>query len=377
MNVPGQTRRNTLILTFIVLLLSWGVVYLFLEYQLKNSINEQFQRVVGSAQKFFDINLKHDKAELDVKLDEIVMAEGLAKAIANRDYEQIKSIVSPLYSQLKSTHNAVDILTFRSPDGITLFRAHKPNYFGDMLNKKRTLMVDTNTLHRSFSGFEAGNLEMTYRITKPIFYNDIYVGNVELGVSPEGFLKNLNSIFKTDLGVSIDKSLFDIMLEKKAIPINEKYLFVSGSDNLKAHFKHKHSDESELYKIDMSIPLENHLSQILGYLVVGFEMSDIAKKDTEFMHRLFFMIVVIMLIFGAIHHFGFNKMLKYFSKQVYTDHLTGLLNRHALNDALFSEHKKLLILSNIKEFSLINELYGVDVGNEILVEVAETFRSFA
>lgn len=377
MNVPGQTRRNTLILTFLVLLLSWGVVYLFLEYQLKNSINEQFQRVVGSAQKFFDINIKHDKAELDLKLDEIVMAEGLARAIASRDYERIKSITVPLYAQLKAIHNAVDILTFRSPDGITLFRAHKPNYFGDALNKKRTLIVDTNTLHRSFSGFEVGNLEMTYRITKPIFYNGVYVGNVELGISPEGFLKNLNSIFKADIGVAVDKSFAEIMLDKKVTPINDKYLYVSGSEILKTHLQHSHDGEVELYKIDMSIPLENHLSQTLGYLVVGFEMSDIAKKDTEFMHRLFFMIVAIMLVLGAIHHFGFNKMLKYFSKQVYTDHLTGLLNRHALNDALYSEDKKLLILSNIKEFSLINELYGVDVGNEILVEVAETFRSFA
>lgn len=377
MNVPERTRRCTLILTFVILVLSWVVVYLYLDYKLKDSINEQFERVADSTRKLFDVNLKHDKTELNFKLEKIVKTDGLAKAIANRDYEKIKSIVSPLYSQLKSTHSAVDILTFRSNEGITLFRAHKPDYFGDMLNEKRTLIVDTNTLHRSFSGFEVGNLEMTYRITKPIFYNDIYVGNVELGVSPEGFLKNLNAIFKTDLGVSINKSLLDIMLEKKAIPIGEKYLFVSGSDNLKAHFEHKHSDESELYKIDMSIPLENHLSQTLGYLVVGFDMSAIAKKNSEFMHNLFFMIVIIMLILGSIHHLGFSKTLKYFSKQIYTDHLTALLNRHALNDALFSDHKKLLILSNIKEFSLINELYGVDVGNEILVEVAETFRNFA
>lgn len=377
MNIPEKTRRCTLILTFVVLVVSWVVVYFYLDYKLKDSINEQFQRVADSTQKLFDVNLKHDKAELDIKLDKIVMADGLASAIANGDYKQIKSIVAPLYTQLKSTHDAVNILTFRSPDGITLFRAHEPNYFGDMLNKKRTLIVDTNTLHRSFNGFEVGNLEMTYRITKPIFHNDIYVGNVELGVSPEGFLKNLNSIFKADFGISIDKSLFDIMLEKKATPINEKYLFVSGSDNLEAHFKHKHSNESELYKIDMSIPLENHLSQTLGHLIVGFDMSDIAKKNTEFMHNLFFMIVIIMLILGAIHHLGFGKVLNYFSKQVYTDHLTALLNRHALNDALFSEHKKLLILSNIKEFSLINELYGVDVGNEILVEVGKAFRGFA
>lgn len=373
MNVPGQTKRNTLILTFIVLVLSWGVVYLFLEYQLKNSINRQFQSVANSAQRLFEIDLEHSKKGLNTELTGMLAHHELSKALKDGDYEGIKSIALPFYTKLKYEYPALNILTFRSPEGITLFRAHKPEDFGDTLNKKRTLIVDTNTLHRSFSGFEVGKFEMTYRITKPIFHNDTYVGNVELGISPEGFLRDLHSIFQADIGIAIDKSLLDIMLEKDTFAIDEKYLLISKNKNL----INNQDKKNELYKIDMRIELKNHLSQTLGYLVVGFDMVEIAKKDTEFMQRLFFMIVVIMLILGAIHHLGFNKMLKYFSKQVYTDHLTGLLNRHALNDALFSEHKKLLILSNIKEFSLINELYGVDAGNEILVEVAETFRSFA
>jgi len=246
-----------------------------------------------------------------------------------------------------------------------------------MLNKKRTLILDTNTLQRPFSGFEVGNLEMTYRITKPIFYNDVYVGNVELGISPDIFLKNLSSIFKTDIGVAIDKSLLDIMLIKKGIAIDENYIFIKGSEQLKKYFHYNHKENMELYKIDMSITLDNHLSQTLGHFVVGYDMSAVAKKDREFMQRLFFMLVVIMLTLGAIHHFGFSKMLNHFSKQVYTDHLTALLSRHALNDNLLSLKDKVLLLSNIKQFSLINELYGVDVGNEILIKAAEAFDEFA
>ncbi|MCK9474214.1 EAL domain-containing protein, partial [Sulfurimonas sp.] len=243
--------------------------------------------------------------------------------------------------------------------------------------KKRTLIIDTNTLHRSFSGFEVGKFEMTYRITKPIFYNDIYVGNVELGISPEAFLRDLNSIFKADIGIAIEKSLIDIMLDKDAFAIDEKYLLIGKNRELTTNFKRNIDKETELYKIDMSIGLKNHLSQTLGRLVVGFDMSEIAKRDAEFMNHLFLMIVVIMLILAVAHHVGFSEILKFFSKQIFTDHLTGLLNRYALNDALFSKNKKVLILSNIKEFSLINELYGVDAGNEVLIEVAKNFKEFA
>lgn len=373
MNIPSKTRRNTLILTSIILLLAWGIIYLFLKYQLDNSINRQFQSVANSAQRLFEIDLEHSKKGLNTELTGMLAHHELSKALKDGDYEGIKSIALPFYTKLKHEYPALNILTFRSPEGITLFRAHKPEDFGDTLNKKRTLIVDTNSFHRSFSGFEVGKFEMTYRITKPIFHNDTYVGNVELGISPEGFLRDLNSIFQADIGIAIDKSLLDIMLEKDTFAIDEKYLLISKNKNL----INNQDKKNELYKIDMRIELKNHLSQTLGYLVVGFDMAEIAKKDAEFVNHLFLMIVIIMLILGVIHHLGFNKMLKYFSKQVFTDHLTGLLNRHALNDALFSKQGKVLILSNIKEFSLINELYGVDVGNGVLVQVAKSFKEFA
>jgi diguanylate cyclase (GGDEF)-like protein len=321
--------------------------------------------------------MKHDADVLGFKLDKMLIANGLAEAVAKRDYEQLKTIVAPLYERLKRTENAVNILTFRSNEGITLFRAHKPEYFGDELNEKRTLIIDTNTLQRSFIGFEVGNLKLTYRVTKPIFYNDMYVGNVEVGITPTHFLEDLNAIFKTDMGIAIDKLLLNIMINKTVTQINSKYALIEGGSNLKMHFEHKHDEDSELYKIDMSIPLKNHLSQTLGYLVVGFDISTIAKENKEFMFRIFFMILVIMLLLVVSLHIGFDRVLKYFTNQVYTDHLTQLQNRYALNSVLGSKKTYLLILSNIKEFSLINEFYGVDVGNEILTQVAEAFRDFA
>ena len=377
MDLPSKTKRDTLVLTSIILVLSWGVLYLFLEYQFKNAIQEQFQRISSSTERLFDINLRNSARSLEYVLDHLVAENSLQKAVAEQNYEQIKSIVMHYYSDIKSIQSGVDILTFRSKEGLTLFRAHQMEYFGDYLNKKRTLILDTDKYQRSFSGFEVGNLEMTYRITKPIFYNSVYVGNVELGISPSALLKDLNTVFKTDVGVVIDKSLIGIMLNKNVIPINDNYLLIEDNKNLKKYFSLKEHSSSDSYKIDMNIPLKNHLSQTLGYLVVGFDMSLVAKKDTEFMYRLFFIIMAMMSVLGVIHHLGFEKMFKYFSKQVYTDHLTGLLNRHALNDAINSKESRVLILSNIKEFSLINELYGVDVGNEILIQVADAFSDFA
>lgn len=138
MNTPNMTKRNTLILTLFILLLSSLIVYLFLNYQLKKSINSEFERMAGSTQRLFEINLKDEKVDLDIRLDELLMSEGLSRAISENDYKTIDAIVSPYYKKLKQSKKAVNILTFRSEDGITLYRAHKPEFFGDKMSEKES-----------------------------------------------------------------------------------------------------------------------------------------------------------------------------------------------------------------------------------------------
>ncbi|MFA6138261.1 MAG: EAL domain-containing protein [Sulfurimonas sp.] len=379
MSIEKQTKRNTLILTSLVLVACGVVIYLFLKVQLKNSVNEQFEALSKSTESLYNLNLENQTKKFDTELDTIISADGLSEAVAKGDYEQLKSIVTPYYKHIKETNSGVEILTFRSSDGITLFRAHKPELYGDKINEKRKLITDTDRLQTSLNGFEVGKFEMTYRITRPFFYNNKYVGNVELGIKPTSFIKDLTKILNIDMGIAIEKSLLNIMLHPTAISINNKYVLAEGSDNLKSHFRHNHhhNGDAEFYKTDMRIPLKNHLSETLGYLVVGFDTSELLERDKDFINHLFFILAVMMFLVGGILHKGFEIILKQFKKQIYTDHLTGLKNRYALNDALASEQSHVLILSNIKEFSLINELYGVDVGNQILIKVAEAFESFA
>ncbi|WP_373036003.1 EAL domain-containing protein [Sulfurimonas sp.] len=375
MSIPEQTKRKTLLISIIVLLISWVVGYIFLDYEFKISVDEQFKNISDSTEKLFDIKIKEEDRIMKLKLDTIVSADGLAEAVAKADYKKIDSIVAPYYNRYKIINSDVKILTFRSPDGITLYRAHKPDFYGDSLNKKRKLILDTNTVQRSFSGFEVGKLEMTYRTTQAIFYKDKYVGNVELGVSPNLFIKDLNSIFNIDAGIAIDKSLADIMLEKDSLSINDKYALIRASKRLKHYFVEP--EKLVDFKVKMNIPLQNHLSTTLGFLVVGFDIANIVENNKAFMYKLLLIGIFVALLLVIVLHEGFNVMLNHLTRQVYTDHLTGLKNRQALNDEVYSEEKNVLILSNIKEFSLLNELYGVDIGNEVLRQVANEFEKFA
>ena len=375
MNILKKTKQKTLLLSISVLLVSWIVGYFFLNYQFTNYINKELEKINKSTQKLFKVKLTRESIALSLKLDEIINSEGLAKAVAQKDYQKLDAIVAPYYERLKIANKDIKVLTFRSADGMTIYRAHKREFRGDELNKKRTLIVDTNNMQRAYSGFEVGKLEMTYRTTQVIFYKNKYVGNVELGVSPKYFIKDLDLVFDIEVGMAIKKTISELILENDKVSIDKDYTLIRGSQNLKNYFIDKESTPN--LNVNMDIALQNHLHQTLGYLVVGFDVSDMLKHNKEFMYKLLYIGIFVVILLVIILYKSFNMMLEYFKKQVFRDHLTGLKNRQALNTKLYSGEAYVLILSNIKEFSLINEIYGIDVGNEVLIQVATEHEKFA
>ena len=373
MNIINKTRRNTFIFIFSVMLFTTVATYIFLKYQFDEQLDNRIEEIQKHAAHFFIKELKNEKEKLSLELENILSDKRLPAAVAAQDHNKIHALVASRYKKLKYKYNDINILTFRSRNNITIYRAHKPEFYGDTLNKKRKLIEDTAKLKISLNGFEVGKFALTYRVTEPIFYKNRYVGNVELGLNPTHFLKELKDILHIQTGIAIDKSLLSVMLKSKVISINEKYAFLQGSDELRQYFI-KHNDS---LKVKMDIPLKNHLSETIGYLVVGVDTSSIVKKTNIFMMELLTAFVIAMLISAFILHKGFNVMLEYFTKQAYTDDLTGLGNRQLLNENINNIQNSVMILSNIKDFSLLNEIYGVNEGNHILKEVAKEFKKFA
>lgn len=61
-------------------------------------------------------------------------------------------------------------------------------------------------------------------------------------------------------------------------------------------------------------------------------------------------------------------------RQLYIDTLTGLPNRAALQKAISLHYGQKLILINLDEFNTVNTIYGEDIGDELIVEVARKLQ---
>ena len=176
-------------------------------------------------------------------------------------------------------------------------------------------------------------------------------------------------------GVLINKIFSDVMLDEKGIYIDGKYLLIKASKHLEEQLKQKKHNSN--FKLKTDVSLKNHLSNEVGVLILGFNISSINQANKELMNNLLYIGVIVALLLVIVLYQGFEAMLNYYKKESNTDRLTKLKNRRALNTKLYEDKKHILILSNIKEFSLLNELYGVNIGNQVLKEVGKAFEHFA
>jgi|GEM_PF-1310686 len=58
----------------------------------------------------------------------------------------------------------------------------------------------------------------------------------------------------------------------------------------------------------------------------------------------------------------------------HTDALTGLGNRHKLNKTIKTSRRPALAIMNIDNFSQINDLYGHDVGDQVIIQLSKTIN---
>jgi len=102
-------------------------------------------------------------------------------------------------------------------------------------------------------------------------------------------------------------------------------------------YKNRTKSGNTYYVKTVISPIIDNNGHIIEYLAIGTDITDIIKKD--------------VLI-----------------KESFTDSLTGLYNRHALLHKLKENEENILILLNLDRFSEINDYFGYDVGDKLLVK---------
>jgi signal transduction histidine kinase/CheY-like chemotaxis protein len=171
-----------------------------------------------------------------------------AKNAQNQEYKNMYRTMlyhemKPHYDDLKNV--GVNIIQFAFSDNTSFLRVHQPNLHDDDLSHVRYSFVYVNSNMKPISGFEQGRVSHAYRNIFPLFYENEFLGSVELSFASQSMQDNMITLHNTDTHFIIKKNVFSSNLDKEEMEqdyiesIEHKDFLFAKSDSKIAGHKRK------------------------------------------------------------------------------------------------------------------------------------------
>ncbi len=269
-------------------------------------------------------------------------------------------------------------------------------YFVDELRKKPFLTQGKKEIHKerdsvfwSYPYIDLGNGGVMITASYPVDYKDEYIGSISVDIKSTDLNELLNERYKTFImhenGNIISANMYDFekeeMITVENLPVNLKYEEIS---NLKDDFMIEINGTKVISKKLAGSP----------YILYEVYLAKDYWRDMFFdvlplIVFIILFIIINLIYFRVLESEGKLKLalknlqikkdeLDYLSKY---DQLTKVYNRRGL----YSELKKIFFDENIKELSLmildidhfkkVNDTYGHNIGDEILVQLCEVINN--
>ena len=112
---------------------------------------------------------------------------------------------------------------------------------------------------------------------------------------------------------------------------------------------------------------------VFGISVPQDEIDSVLGQMRDANYKIFAVTIMVVVLLAGLILYGVAKIMRML-EELYTDHLTGLPNRAKLLQDLKARHHHCLILLNIDRFKEINDFYGHQCGDHIMLRLSEVIR---
>ena len=199
------------------------------------------------------------------------------RAFAEQDRQRLFTLTLPQYESLKQLFPYLEIMHFHLPDGRSFLRMHNPEVFNDDLRRIRPAIQEVHKHKEKIKGFEIGIYGTFYRIIHPVFYQDEYIGALELGIQAKELVDSLQQ--KTDMETALffanplwEKASLNQEFQKKFSDYTVVGAAPSITDTLPADFSFdknasKFESEGKHYLAFSLKDLKNCLQQPIGGVI--------------------------------------------------------------------------------------------------------------
>lgn len=390
-----KVRSRALLLT--IAILAFLAVFFFM------SIVQDKQRVldekINAHRQLIDNSYK--LAVLDVEkglyhyASHIIADHDAVTAFEMHDRDALYRLALPYFNQAKSTGEA-DLTGFFLPDGSNFLRLQEPKKFGDNMAKKRPMLALALKEQKAIVSMDVTIYNISLVSILPIFHKDKFLGVIQVSSKIERLQNRLNLHSGIKSALAFDAKKIDALLPKNTLKDYADYSIISTNDPLFEQLPSTYAFPESLRHtigdkrfILVAKELRTYTNKPIAKIICSF---DVSEDENNYKKEIFHLSIITLLLSGItvfILYTGFTLLIgrinedikikeelnQQLSHQLYVDHLTGFLNRHALLRDIQEESFYAIILLNINNFKEINDFYGHEIGDEVLISITSTIQS--
>jgi diguanylate cyclase (GGDEF)-like protein len=324
--------------------------------------------------------------------------------------DKLYNLLKKRYKRLKNM--GVNELNFYLSDTSTFLQMNRKESYGKYAKKPHKGIVLTNKSKNPTEGFEVKDNIQGFRFIYPLFdTNKSYLGCMEISYSSKEILDSILDKFVYEVHFLVLKKVLDFNNHTKEV--TQYYDTSSESpDYLIEKATHYKREFKELDEVLMStllleeiqhnmrqskafssstffnfhsiivtlLPIKDMQNSSAAYIVVYSESDYLANliMEKKYIYMLFYSSILLLFIFGiyTIMHKHRLHVMAHF------DALTQLPNRSSfyiefrleLDKARRFKNRLALLFLDLDGFKRVNDTYGHDVGDSLLIDVAQRLR---
>jgi class 3 adenylate cyclase len=209
----------------------------------------------------------------------------IARAFSQRNRKELLRLSDGIWKELSTRGLEQFEFSMPTPRGMVSFlRVQNPEEYGELNSSFRPMVVKCDEERKLIRGLEQGRSGYAFRAITPIFFEDKYVGCVELGTRiNQGFLKRLNGIHKgawsivnLDRGVEIhggDKAIIGTLNEEsETATVDSETISDEALKEIRAG-RHYREANSKTESVSIYLPVRNFKGDVALYFKHSFKTN--------------------------------------------------------------------------------------------------------
>lgn len=382
--------KATLLSIFIVLLLIGYFVFNAMESK-KNALEEKMDEHRELLQNAYKLSVLNAEKSLNYLAFQMLTDQKVVNAFEAQNRDDLYRLALPYFIEAHG-RNEVDLSGFIRHDGIHFLRLTDPKKFGDNIAEKRPMIEKALQTREPITALDVTLYNISLVSLIPIFKDNHFLGLLQVSVKIDKIQEHLNTHSGIKSALAFNSKVLHKLLPDKVLQEYNGYALISYNhplfENLPKEYSFKDSYRATYEKrthIVAAEELHTYANEPLALIVCALDVTEDELIYKQEIRELIVVSLFVLLLLSIVLHFGFKALIdrihdlfsqhsKQLHYQLYNDSLTNLPNRKALFEDLAHHYYQGVMLLNIDNFKELNDLYGHEIGDKILLAIADALQ---